>query len=115
MTISEVIIQVGDVEEAVAFYVDVCGFEHVRTVEHRGQQVAELDAGGQKVTLVAAAGPGLLLALDTDDVTAARRRLKRSGATVEADRAEKIDGARWLPFRDPWGNRLGWWQPASDE
>lgn len=115
VTISEVIIQVGDVDDAVAFYVEVCGFEHVRTVEHEGESVAELDAGGQRVSLVPAASPGVLLALDTPDIAATRRRLKRSQTPLDADRPETVAGGRWLPFRDPWGNHLGWWQAGPGE
>lgn len=115
MTISEVIIQVGDVDAAVAFYVEVCGFEHVRTAEHEGESVAELDAGGQRVSLVAAPAPGVLLALETPDIAATRRRLKRAKTPLDADRPEEVEGGRWLPFRDPWGNQLGWWQPGPVE
>lgn len=110
MGIKEVIIQVGDVEEAVQFYVDVCGFTHVRTVSHEGATVAEMDAWGQRVSLVPAERPGVQLALPTDDAKAARRRLKRMKVTVEQGLSE-VEGASWLPFADPWGNRLGYWQP----
>lgn len=113
MTIAEVIIQVGDVDAAVEFYGDVCGFEHVRTVEHEGARVAEMDAGGQRVSLVASRTPGVQLALASSDAAAARRRLKRLKVPMQAERPEDVDGASWLPFTDPWGNHLGYWQPPE--
>lgn len=111
MGFQEVIIQVGDVDEAVQFYVDVCGFTHLRTVEHEGTTVAEMDAWGQRVSLVPAGGPGVQLAIPTDNAKAAQRRLKRMKVALEQGIRE-VDGASWLPFADPWGNQLGYWQPA---
>lgn len=113
MTISEVIIQVGDVDAAVEFYVDVCGFEHVRTVEHDGAPVAELDAGGQRVTLVRSRDSGVQLALGSADVPAERRRLKRLKVPMATEQPDDVDGGAWLPFADPWGNKLGYWQPPG--
>lgn len=113
MTISEVIIQVGDVEAAVDFYVDVCGFEYVRTVEYEGMKLAEMDAGGQRISLVPAPTPGMRLALSSDDVAATRRRLKRMKVAMSTERPEDVEGAAWLPFTDPWGNHLGYWQPPE--
>lgn len=110
MTISEVIIHVGDVDAAVAFYTDVCGFDHVRTLDHEGAKVAEMDAGGQRVSLVSARKPGVQLALASDDVAAERRRLKRLKVPMNAEKPEDVDGGAWLPFTDPWGNHLGFWQ-----
>lgn len=111
MAIHEVIIQVGDIDAAVAFYGDVCGFEHVRTVEHESAHVAEMHMQGQRISLVQADEPGVHLALATEDAEAARRRLKRTKATLDAEGAQDVDGASWLPFQDPWGNKLGYWQP----
>lgn len=113
VTISEVIIQVGDVDKAVEFYADVCGFSHVRTIEHEGVRVAEMDAGGQRVSLVPSPKPGVQLALASSDVGAARRRLKRMKVPMGAERPQDIDGGAWLPFTDPWGNHLGYWEPPS--
>lgn len=110
MTISEVIIHVGDVDDAVAFYVDVCGFEHVRTVEHEGERIAEMDAGGQRVSLVRGRKPGVELALASPDVAATRRRLKRLKVRMDTVEPQDVEGGAWLPFTDPWGNHLGYWQ-----
>jgi len=113
VTISEVIIQVGDVDAAVDFYVEVCGFDHVRTIEHDGARVAEMDAGGQRISLVPAPQAGVRLALASSDVVSTRRRLKRMKVAMDADRPEDVEGGSWLPFTDPWGNHLGYWQPPG--
>lgn len=115
MAINEVIIRVPDVQAAVDFYAGVCGFTHVRTVEQAGVTAAEMDAGGQRISLVYSAKPGIQLALDTDDIESERRRLERRDVSVgETASAEEIGGS-WLAFTDPWGNRLGYWQPDADE
>ena len=108
---SEIIITVADVDAAVSFYVEACRFRHVRTVVHEGAKVAELDAGGQRVTLSAGDPPGVRLVLDTDNARAAHRRLQRVRA--EAGEPADVIGGQWLPFSDPWGNALGFWKPVE--
>ena len=110
MGIHEVIIEVGDVATAVEFYTKVVGFKLVRTVEHGGRKAAELDADGQRVSLVGTGGPAVRFALRTADVRAEQRRLARH--KVEHVAGEPVDapGGSWLGFTDPWGNRLGYWQ-----
>lgn len=115
MGINEVIIRVPDVKAAVDFYAEVCGFTHVRTVEQAGVTAAEMDAGGQRVSLVQSAKPGIQLALGTDDVEADRRRLDRRDVSVGEVVSSEETGGSWLAFTDPWGNRLGYWQPDADE
>jgi catechol 2,3-dioxygenase-like lactoylglutathione lyase family enzyme len=110
MGIHEVIISVGDLEAAVDFYGRVCGFAYVRTVEHDGARVVEMDADGQRVTLVPAATPGVRLALRRDNARAEYRRLKRANATVHHNGPVEVAGGAWLSFEDPWGNALGFWQ-----
>lgn len=113
MGINEVIIRVADLDAAVQFYADVCGFTHVRTVEHAGVTAAEMDADGQRISLVRSSEPGIQLAIDTDDAQADRRRLERRHVSVgETTSSEEIGGS-WVSFTDPWGNRLGYWQPRS--
>ncbi len=110
---SEIIITVTDVDAAIVFYADACRFKHVRTVVHEGAKVAELDASGQRVTLVAGEQPGVQLVLDTGNIRADHRRLTRLGATV-ADEPVAVVGGDWLPFEDPSGNHLAYWKPASN-
>lgn len=112
MSIHEVVIEVGDVAAAVDFYTKVVGFKLVRTVDEGRAKAAELDAGGQRVTLVASGGPGVRLALPSKDVKADRRRLGRHGVETGDEPVETAGGA-WLDFSDPWGNRLGYWQDRS--
>jgi catechol 2,3-dioxygenase-like lactoylglutathione lyase family enzyme len=94
--IHEVIIEVGDIDAAIGFYRDVLGLVHVRTVEHDGARIAEMDADGQRVSLVAGERSGVRLAFEAE-----------GGGPVD------VDGGRWLGFADPWGNRLGCWEPED--
>jgi predicted enzyme related to lactoylglutathione lyase len=108
--VREVIVQVGDVDEAVAFYRDACGFDHVRTQEEPAGRVAEMNAGGVRVTLVTRPAPGVLLALDTPDARAELRRLLQLDVeAVDEEPTATADGT-WVGFRDPWGNRLGYFE-----
>lgn len=112
MGIREVVVQVGDVAAAVDFYRSIGGFRLVRTVEHDGATIAELDLDGTRVTLVPAQSPGTWIVVTTDDAEAERAGLAAAG--VAADVVEVPDGV-WLPFTDPWGNRLGFWQDRAEE
>jgi catechol 2,3-dioxygenase-like lactoylglutathione lyase family enzyme len=112
--IREVIVRVGDVDAAVAFYRDVCGMTHVRTVEHEGAAVAEMDADGLRVTLAPAVTPGIALALHTDSVRSERRRLQRIDDGYDEEPV-RIDGGSWLPLTDPWGNELGYWEDRETD
>lgn len=109
--IREIVIQVGDVEEAVAFYRDVCGFLHLRTLEHDGAKVAEMDADGQRITLAQSPDPGVALVFHTKNVRSERRRLQR----IEdfEGKPREGEGGIWLPLTDPWGNQLGYWQDVE--
>ena len=110
---SEIIITVADVDAAVGFYTEACRFRHVRTVVHEGAKAAEMDANGQRVTLVAGEQPSVRLVIESANVRADHRRLTRVGADVDAEPASVLGGT-WLGFTDPSGNALGYWKPASD-
>ncbi len=114
MRIHEVIIEVGDVEEAIGFYTEVVGMRHVRTVEQGDVRVAELDADGQRVSLVPSAQPRVRLALETASLSSRARRVRGSKGAIEGDGAVEVDGGRWLGVTDPWGNRLGFWEPRDE-
>ena len=109
---SEIIITVTDVDAAIGFYADACRFKPVRTVVHEGAKVAELDALGQRVTLVAGDTPGIRLVLDTKNIRADHRRLSRVDAP-NASEPVPVVGGEWLPFTDPSGNELAYWKPAE--
>ena len=107
MPIAEVVIHVGDLDAAIAWYGDACGFELVRALRDGPVPVAELDAGhGQRVSLVADGRAGIELAIGSRDVRADRRRLRRRRAEGVGEPVP-VDGGTWLPATDPWGNRVG--------
>ena len=109
---SEIIITVADVDAAVSFYTDACRFRHVRTVVHEGAKAVEMDAGGQRVTLVAGAEPSVRLVMDTANIRADHRRLTRLDVELP-DEPVQVVGGTWLPFVDPAGNRLAYWKPTD--
>ena len=110
---SEIIITVADVDAAIGFYTEACRFRHVRTVVHEGAKAAEMDANGQRVTLVAGTQPSVRLVIQTANIRADHRRLTRVGVELEGDPVTVVGGA-WLAFSDPSGNPLGYWKPESD-
>ncbi|HEU4449292.1 MAG TPA: VOC family protein [Gaiellaceae bacterium] len=96
--VNHVALEVGDLEEALAFYGRVFRFE----LRGRAPGMAFLDMGDQFLAL----GEGRRgppddhrhLGLVVDDKEAARRALAEAGAEI-------LPG-RGLDFRDPWGNRV---------
>ena len=94
--INHVALEVGDVDEAVAFY------ERIFEVELRGRVhgMAFLDMGDQFLALSAtdapSAGPGAHFGLVVEDRARVRRALQDAGIEIEPGRG--------LHFRDPWGN-----------
>jgi lactoylglutathione lyase len=96
--INHVALEVGDVEEALAFYGRIFDFE----LRGRAGRMAFLDMGDQFVAL----GEGRSqppdhhrhLGLVVDDAGAARQALVAAGVEI-------LPG-HGLDFRDPWGNRI---------
>ena len=96
--INHVALEVGDVEEALAFYGRIFAF----TLRGKGEGQAFIDLGDQFIALIQAATPhrdrerhfGLVV----DDRSAVRERAARAGAAL-------LDGP-FLDFLDPWGNRV---------
>ncbi len=94
--INHVALEVGDVDEAVAFY------ERIFEVELRGRVhgMAFLDMGDQFLALsqseAPGAGPGAHFGLVVEDRARVRRALQDAGVEIEPGRG--------LHFRDPWGN-----------
>ena len=96
--INHVALEVGNVDEAVAFYGSV--FE--LTLRGRAGRMAFVDMGDQFIAL----GEGRTqppddhrhFGLVVDDMEATRRALEEAGVDV-------LPG-RGLDFRDPWGNRI---------
>jgi lactoylglutathione lyase len=96
--VNHVALEVGDLDEALAFYGRVFDF----TLRGRVPGMAFLDMGDQFLAL----GEGRKQASDdhrhfglvVDDMDAARRALEEAGAEI-------LPG-RGLDFLDPWGNRV---------
>jgi lactoylglutathione lyase len=95
---NHVALEVGDIDEALAFYGRLFRFE----LRGRSDSMAFIDLGDQLSPFRRAAGQlsddrrhfGLVV----DDKEAARKALEAAGVTLR-------DGP-FLDFRDPWGNRV---------
>ena len=95
---NHVALEVGDVDEALAFYGSIFEFE----LRGRGGRMAFIDMGDQFVAL----GEGRTqppdghrhLGLVVDDKEVARRALQEAGVDVQPSGS--------VDFRDPWGNHL---------
>jgi catechol 2,3-dioxygenase-like lactoylglutathione lyase family enzyme len=96
--VNHVALEVGDVDEALAFYGRIFEFE----LRGRSGRMAFLDMGDQFVALAAGrdqpADTHRHFGLVVDDKEAARRALQDAG--VEVPRGGRLD------FRDPWGNHV---------
>src|ERR1700722_1660032 len=93
-----VALEVGDIEEALAFYGRIFDFQ----LRGKGATMAFIDLGDQFIALQTGrkqpADDGRHVGLVVDDKEAARTALKAAGVKL-------IDG-QFLDFRDPWGNRI---------
>jgi lactoylglutathione lyase len=97
--INHVALEVGDIDEALAFYAAILQFDLRGRV---GSSMAFLDAGDQFVALSAPrrqpADDDRHFGLVVDDAHAVRSALLRAGVQI-------LPG-RGLRFRDPWGNQI---------
>ena len=95
---NHVALEVGDIEEALAFYGRLFQFE----LRGKSETMAFIDLGDQFIALQKgrsqAADDGRHFGLVVDDKAAARRALEVAGV-------KPIEG-QFLDFRDPWGNRI---------
>jgi lactoylglutathione lyase len=90
-------IEVGDVDEAIAFYARIVDFK----LRGKGKDMAFIDLGDQFLALQK--GPsqppgGRHFGLVVDDKEAVRRALDEAGVEI-------LPGS-FLDFYDPWGNRV---------
>src|SRR5499427_8060880 len=96
--LNHIALEVGDIEEALAFY------DRLFTFELRGKtkSMAFIDLGDQFIALQKGrkqpADDGRHFGLVVDDKEAARKALKAAGV--------KVLPGRFLDFLDPWGNRI---------
>lgn len=95
---NHVALEVGDIEEALAFYGRLFKFE----LRGKSKTSAFIDLGDQFLALqkgrTQAADDGRHFGLVVDDKDAVRRALAAAGI-------KPLPG-RFLDFRDPWGNRI---------
>ena len=96
--VNHVALEVGDVDEALAFYGQIFEFE----LRGRGGRMAFVDMGDQFVALAAGrtqpADAHRHFGLVVDDKEATRRALQDAGV--------EVPGSGRLDFRDPWGNHV---------
>src|ERR1700733_9343273 len=95
---NHVALEVGDIDEALAFYGRLFEFE----LRGKSDSMAFIDLGDQFIALqqgrTQPADDGRHFGLVVDDKENARKALKAAGVTP-------LDGL-FLDFRDPWGNRV---------
>lgn len=95
---NHVALEVGDIDEALAFYGQFLDFE----LRSRSESSAFIDLGDQFLALQAGrtqpADEGRHFGLVVDDKEAVRAALKAAGV--------KVLPGRFLDFLDPWGNRV---------
>ena len=96
--VNHVALEVGDVDEALAFYGQIFDFK----LRGRGGRMAFIDMGDQFIALAAGrtqpADTHRHFGLVVDDKEGARRALQDAG--LEVPRSGHLD------FRDPWGNHV---------
>jgi lactoylglutathione lyase len=96
--INHVALEVGDVDEALAWYGRFFQFE---LRGRAGARMAFIDMGDQFIALAAGRAPpaddARHFGLVVDDKEAVRAELQRAGVTVQASGS--------VDFDDPWGNR----------
>jgi lactoylglutathione lyase len=96
--LNHVALEVGDIEEALAFYGRVFEFE----LRGRGGRMAFIDMGDQFIALAAGRtqppDAHRHFGLVVDDKEVARRALQDAGVEVQPRGS--------LDFRDPWGNHV---------
>lgn len=95
---NHVALEVGDIEEALAFYGRIFAFE----LRGKSAEMAFIDLGDQFLALQQGrrqpADDGRHIGIVVDDKEAARAALRAAGV-------ELVPGP-FLDFRDPWGNRI---------
>ena len=95
---NHVALEVGDIEEALAFYGRIFDF----TLRGKGEGQAFIDMGDQFIALMEVADPHTdrrrHFGVVVDDRSAVRKLAKAAGAVM-------VDGP-FLDFLDPWGNRI---------
>ena len=113
LAVHHVSLNVGDVDEAISFYVDVLGLSVRDDRPDFGIGGAWLDAGGQQVHLIESEPPsarGQHFALLVDDLDAVVSDLRSRGVTVSD--ASPVGTGRQAFLNDPAGNLVELHQTA---
>ena len=96
--VNHIALEVGDIEEALAFYGHIFSFE----LRGKSDDAAFIDLGDQFIALQRgrrqAADDGRHFGLVVEDKEVARKALEAAGVPLVA--------GPFLDFRDPWGNRV---------
>src|ERR1700722_13108948 len=96
--VNHIALEVGDIEEALAFYGRLFAFE----LRGKSETMAFIDLGDQFIALQKGrkqpADDGRHFGLVVEDKEAVRKALKAAGVPLV--------GGRFLDFLDPWGNRI---------
>ena len=96
--VNHIALEVGDIEEALAFYGHIFSFE----LRGKSDDAAFIDLGDQFIALQKgrrqAADDGRHFGLVVEDKEVARKALEAAGVPLVA--------GPFLDFRDPWGNRV---------
>ncbi len=96
--VNHIALEVGDIEEALAFYGRLFTFE----LRGKSESMAFIDLGDQFIALQKGRkqppDDGRHFGLVVENKEVARKTLKAAGVTA-------LDGP-FLDFRDPWGNRI---------
>jgi lactoylglutathione lyase len=96
--LNHVALEVGDIEQALAFYARIFEFE----LRGKSASMAFIDLGDQFIALqkgrTQAADDGRHVGLVVDDKEKARRAIEAAGVVP-------VEG-QFLDFLDPWGNRI---------
>ncbi len=111
--IHHVSINVGDVDQAVRFYVEILGLSVRRDRPDFGFPGAWLDAGPQQIHLIGGDVPPALgqhLALQVDDLDATVTELRASG--VQVSDPSPVGSGRQAFLSDPSGNQVELHQPG---
>jgi catechol 2,3-dioxygenase-like lactoylglutathione lyase family enzyme len=110
--IAELIITVADVDEAVSFYTETVGLDYLRRIRVDDVSMVLLAAGPTRVALVPGPEPSVRVAFTIGDVAADHRRLGRRDVTTAIE-PTRSRGGTVLPFADPWGNPLAFWEVSG--
>ena len=108
---------VGNLEDSIAWFRDMLGFEEVFKVPEAGWAEVSTSADGVSIGLEAggaAEGRGTTPVFGVVDIAAARSELEGKGVRFEGDTVELPGMVKLATFFDPDGNRFMFAQSLAD-